>query len=100
MQRIALCRALIKEPDIMILDEPTSALDSIVERSIFDALPALIKSKTLFIVTHKLSTVKNVNRVLLLNENRLIATGTHTNLMKNNPYYKNLISIENDIKKK
>ena len=99
-QRLALGRALIKEPDIMILDEPTSALDSIVERSIFGALPELIQSKTLFIVTHKLSTVKKVNRILLLNENKLIATGTHTELMKNNHYYRTLIPMQNDIEKK
>ncbi len=91
-QRLSIARALIKEPDIVILDEPTSAVDSITERSIFDALPALLRAKTLFVVAHRLSTIQDADRILLLNEKRLIAMGTHQELQASNAYYRSLVA--------
>jgi ABC-type multidrug transport system fused ATPase/permease subunit len=91
-QRLSLARALIKDPSILVLDEPTSALDSLVERSIFDSLPAMVRGKTLFVAAHRLSTVQDSDCILLLNENRLVATGTHQSLLAGNEFYRSLVA--------
>jgi len=90
-QRLSLARAIIKEPDILILDEPTAALDYATERSIFETLPDLFQGKTIFIVTHRPSTIRRASRILLLNKNRLVATGTHEDLLARNDFYRSIV---------
>ena len=93
-QRLSIARALVKDPDILVFDEPTSALDSLAEKSIFHSLPALVGDKTLFVVAYRLSTIRDSDRILLLNESRLVAIGTHQSLMETNDYYRSVVAYQ------
>ena len=81
----------IGDPDILVLDEPTAALDGATERSFLDVLPTRLRSRTVFVVAHRLSTVQNADRTLLLDQRRLVATGTHRELLEGNDYYRSLV---------
>lgn len=93
-QRIALARALVKDPDILILDEPTAALDAELEDSIFSSLPEMMSHKTLFVVTHRLSTIKKAKYILVFNEKKLVAKGTHQYLVQNSKEYQKLVAAQ------
>jgi ABC-type bacteriocin/lantibiotic exporter with double-glycine peptidase domain len=90
-QRLSLARALVKDPDILILDEPTSALDKVTEASIFESLPALVQNKTLFVVSNGPRLIKESGLVILLNNSHLVTVGTHQALLESNVYYRSLI---------
>lgn len=91
-QRLAIARALIRNPRILILDEATSALDSESEHLIQQAIAEILKDKTTFVVAHRLSTVKNATKILVLDHGRIVEQGTHSELLQNNGQYANLYS--------
>lgn len=93
-QRLAIARALVKDPDIVVLDEPTSALDSQTEASIFATLPEMVSGKTLFIIAHRLSTIRQSDRILCFNDKGLVGEGRHDELQEKCDYYQKLLGSQ------
>ena len=93
-QRIALARAILNDPEILLLDEATSALDSESEYQVQQALQELMKNRTTVIIAHRLSTILHADNIAVLNQGRLVATGTHAQLMKNCDLYQRLASLQ------
>jgi subfamily B ATP-binding cassette protein MsbA len=80
-QRVAIARAILKDPRILILDEATGSLDSASERLVQDALERLMAGRTSFVIAHRLSTVRNANHILVLDQGRIVAQGSHEELI-------------------
>jgi ATP-binding cassette subfamily B protein len=89
-QRIGIARALLKSAPILILDEPTSAVDAISEGAIFDTLRRLRANHTVLVIAHRLSTVRDATRILVLNDGRLVAQGPHDELIKTCALYRRM----------
>ncbi|WP_044889315.1 ABC transporter transmembrane domain-containing protein [Myxococcus hansupus] len=90
-QRVAIARAVLKDPRLLILDEATSALDAESEHLVKDALERLMQGRTTLIIAHRLSTVANANRVLVLDGGVIIQSGTHASLMNQEGLYRRLV---------
>ncbi|HSL19796.1 MAG TPA: ABC transporter transmembrane domain-containing protein [Methylomirabilota bacterium] len=91
-QRVAIARALLKDPPILILDEATSSLDAESESLVQDALERLMTDRTSLVIAHRLSTVKNADRVVVLDGGRVAETGSHDQLMAADGLYRRLVS--------
>lgn len=89
-QRLALARAFLRDAPILILDEATSALDSESEAAIQKALRRLVVGKTVLIIAHRFSTIRDASMILVFDKGRIVAQGTHTELIANNPLYRTL----------
>jgi ABC transporter fused permease/ATP-binding protein len=94
-QRIAIARAVLKNPSILILDEATSSLDSESERLVQQALEKLMVGRTTFIIAHRLATIKNVDKIVVIDHGKLVEIGSHTELIKNpDGIYYNLSKLQ------
>jgi subfamily B ATP-binding cassette protein MsbA len=93
-QRIAIARALLKDPRILILDEATSSLDSEAEAVVQQALETLMEGRTTFVIAHRLSTVRNADRILVLESGRIVQEGTHDELMTAGGLYRDLYEAQ------
>ena len=89
-QRIAIARALLKNPQVLILDEATSALDNESEAVVQDALERLMEERTTFVIAHRLSTVQNADRIVVMDDGRIVQTGTHEALLAQAGLYREL----------
>lgn len=96
-QRIAIARALLKKSKIILFDEATSALDNITQNEIQEAINNISNDYTIIIVAHRLSTIKNCDKIFVLHEGKIVGKGNHYQLLNNNKYYKKL--YETEIKK-
>lgn len=93
-QRVAIARAILKNAPILVLDEATSSLDSESESLIQDALEVLMQKKTVLVIAHRLSTIMKMDRIVVMEEGRVVATGTHLELVNQPGLYQKLWSIQ------
>jgi ATP-binding cassette subfamily B protein len=89
-QRLSIARAFLKDAPILVLDEPTAALDIVSEALVIDGLRSLQKGRTTFVIAHRLSTVRAADRIMVIDKGRIVAEGTHEQLLAISPLYARL----------
>ena len=100
-QRVALARTLLTEPDILILDDATSAVDTETERHIQQSLDPILRGLTAFIIAYRMTTIQNVDKIIVLDKGRILQQGTHAALLETDGFYRQMhdiqMSVESDI---
>ncbi|MFK8113050.1 MAG: ABC transporter ATP-binding protein [Rubripirellula sp.] len=97
-QRIAIARAILADPKILILDEATSNLDSESERLIQNSLAELLEDRTAFVIAHRLSTITNADKIVVLEDGRIVEVGTHSELLERGGRYLDMVHLQMDTK--
>ena len=95
-QRVAIARAILRNPSVLLLDEATSALDAESERAVQAALDVLMKGRTTLVIAHRLATVLKADRIIVLDEGRIVATGKHADLVAEGGLYARLAKLQFD----
>lgn len=93
-QRIAIARAILANPSVLILDEATSALDAKTEKLVSEALERLMKNRTSIIIAHRLSTIKRADRIYLLENGKMLDFGSHQELYERAPSYREMVDYQ------
>ncbi|MEK6295959.1 MAG: ATP-binding cassette domain-containing protein, partial [Paraburkholderia tropica] len=93
-QRIAIARAILKDPPILLLDEATSALDAASERLVQTALDNAAQNRTTLVIAHRLATVQQADRIVVLEHGRIVAQGRHADLLESSPLYAQLAALQ------
>jgi ATP-binding cassette subfamily B protein len=93
-QRIAIARAILRDPALMLLDEATSALDAESERLVQEALEQLMAGRTTIVIAHRLATVRKVDRIIVMDQGQIVATGNHDELVAQNGLYARLAALQ------
>jgi ATP-binding cassette subfamily B protein len=93
-QRLVVARTMLKEPEVLILDEATSAVDTETEALIQASLAEFARDRTTFVIAHRLSTVRNADRILVIDDGRIVETGTHRELLREDGLYANLWRVQ------
>jgi ATP-binding cassette subfamily B protein len=96
-QRIAIARAILRNPSILLLDEATSALDAESERAVQDALEPLMRGRTTLVIAHRLATIQKAQRIVVMEQGGIVATGTHGDLVRHGGLYARLAALQFDL---